>query len=109
MARATYHLRRNAETDRWRWRLVDEQGLVLAVSGREFPTKGEANIAIELVRRALIEADAVTDTTVPGTRWRRINEDGTMGELVGDDPPDNDDEGETGPPEVDLDRPGDAA
>lgn len=102
----SFHLRR--EGDRWSWRLIDDDGpdgapLVLARSGDTYPTKGEANAAVEAARRAMGAADTVVDTTVPESRWRKIGPDGTIGEPVGDDPPDNDDEaGETGPPEVDL-------
>jgi len=97
-----FHLRK--EGIDWGWRLVDDTApngpLVLAMGAQAWPTKGEADAAISAMRRAVADADTVVDTTVPEPRWRTIGPDGAIGEPVGDDPPDNDDEGETGPPEV---------
>lgn len=101
---ARFHIRQQGSM--YRWQLVDHgeaaaEPRVLARSEDMFPTRGEANTAIERVRRAVIEADnTVVDATDPQSRWRKLTEDGKAGEPAGDDPPDNDDEGETGPPET---------
>jgi len=99
-----FHLRRQGL--HWGWALIDEgdtpeaEQVVLAKSPQTYPSKGEAEAAISQARRSVGEADTVVDTTVPTSRWRPIAADGTMGEPIDDDPPDNDDEGETGPPEM---------
>ena len=97
-----FHLRRLGT--HWDWRLIDD-GTVLAAAPQTYPTRGEAEAAISTTRRTIGDADIVVDTTVPESRWRRIGPDGAIGEPVGDDPPDSDDEGETGPPEVTLGEP----
>jgi hypothetical protein len=98
-----FHLRRQGL--HWAWVLIDEgdgqtEQKILAQSPLTWPTKGEANAAVEQARRGVLEADTVVDTTVPQSRWRVLGPDGSVGAPVGDDPPDKDDEGETGPPEV---------
>jgi hypothetical protein len=105
-----FHLRRQGL--QWSWALIDEgdspqaEQKILAQSPLTYSTRGEADTAISTTRRAISDADTVIDTTVPQSRWRLIGPDGVIGEPVGDDPPDSDDEGETGPPEMDL-TPGD--
>jgi len=103
---ATFHLRRNPESDRWRWRLVDDEDKVMACSPTEYATKGEANASLERARQAFAEAGTTVDTTVAGSRWRGIDmTDGRTLDTPGPDAatePDEPDEGETGPPEVDL-------
>lgn len=102
---AAFHVRRDA-TQNWRWRLAADDGRVLAISPGFWPTKGEARAAIELVRRELAATDdIVVDTTVPESRWRGI--DMTTGQVQpgpAPEPEETHDEGETGPPEVDLDN-----
>jgi len=102
-----FHVRQYGSMYGWRLIQVDTDGgpeavaVVLARGEDMFPTRGETNAAIEKVRRAVAEADnTVVDATDPQSRWRKLTEDGKAGEPVGDDPPDNDDEGETGPVET---------
>ena len=104
-----YHLRRDEAG--WRWTLVDDDNKVLAIAPRTWPTKGECNAAIAELQRILSTAAvAIVDTTVPGSRGRGI--DMTSGEIQDGPAPESEethDEGETGPPEVDLTTPKDAA
>src|SRR6185503_8775805 len=102
-----FHVRQYGSMYGWRMTEADANegpgeavAVVLARGEDMFPTRGEANAAIERVRRAVMEADnTVVDATDPQSRWRKLTEDGKAGEPVGDDPPNNDDEGETGPAE----------
>lgn len=108
---ASFHLRRDPE-GAWRWRLVDEDGRVLAISPGSVPTRGECLATVEEVRRVLGNAHNVVDTTLPrvGGRWREIDlatgETGGPSEAVDEEY----DEGETGPPEAVVEKsPSDAA
>lgn len=101
---AAFHIRRDP-TQNWRWRLVADDGRVLAISPGFWPTRGETETAINLVRRELAAADdIIVNTTVPDSRWRGI--DMVTGQIQPGPAPepedDGADEGETGPPEVDL-------
>ena len=95
---ARFHLKRIGL--HWGWQLK-EGDTVLAAAGQSYPTKGEALDSIGAMRTSDWDADVYVETSVPESRWRRLNPDGSIGEPVGDDPPETaGDEGETGPPEV---------
>lgn len=84
-----------ADGSRYRWRLTDPQGQELAVSPNTFATEQDASEAVDAVRDHL---QAQTQVHV-GTRWRSIAPDGTIGQPQ-PEPPDDPDEGETGPQEL---------
>ena len=105
---ATFHVRRFS--DRWAWRLLDEHERGIAASADTYPSRMEALNNIELMRRALSAGDVpiVFDTTVPAPRWRTIDPATGVAGDYSPEPEETHDEGETGPPEVDL-TPKDAA
>jgi hypothetical protein len=99
---AQFQIRKDEESQRWRWRLVDDDARVIARSAYSQPTKGECLTSLNEARRLMLDPDVAieTQTSLPGdSRWRAISPTGEVGEPVRDDTPDYD-EGETGPPEV---------
>jgi uncharacterized protein YegP (UPF0339 family) len=59
MSNATFQLYRD-ETDEWRWRLVHDNGNVIADSGEGYATKQKAQQGLRSVRQNAPDAEAET-------------------------------------------------
>lgn len=82
-----------ADTGEWRWRLIDEDGAVMADSGAEHDSRGEATEAMFTLKEKAPDADIIEIDTAAfelfrdddrgGWGWRLIDE---AGKLIAEDP-----------------------
>jgi uncharacterized protein YegP (UPF0339 family) len=82
-----------AESGEWRWRLIDEDGAVMADSGAEHESRGEAAEAMMTLKEKAPDADIIEIDTAAfelfrdddrgGWGWRLIDE---AGKLIAEDP-----------------------
>jgi len=82
-----------ADTGEWRWRLIDEDGAVMADSGTEHDSRGEATEAMFTLKEKAPDADVIEidtaafelfrDDDAGGWAWRLIDE---AGKLIAEDP-----------------------
>lgn len=82
-----------ADTGEWRWRLIDEDGAVMADSGAEHESRGEATDAMFTLKEKAPDADIIEIDTAAfelfrdedrgGWGWRLIDE---AGKLIAEDP-----------------------
>lgn len=82
-----------ADSGEWRWRLIDEDGAVMADSGAEHESRSEAADAMMTLKQKAPEADIIEidtaafelfrDSDGGGWAWRLIDE---AGKLIAEDP-----------------------
>ncbi|MFW6376821.1 MAG: DUF1508 domain-containing protein [archaeon] len=68
-----------AETGEWRWRLIDEDGTVLADSGEEHASRGEATQAMTTLKEQAPDADLLEIDTAAFELFRDVEGDGGWG------------------------------
>lgn len=90
------------EGTRWRWRFI-ANGTEVMVSAEAYVSEQDARDGIDRLRDALQQRTVIKRTgNAPSSRWRPIAADGTVGPQSELEMPDmgDDEEGETGPPEM---------
>lgn len=68
-----------AESGEWRWRLIDEDGTVLADSGAEHASRGEATQAMTTLKEQAPEAELLEIDTAAFELYRDVEGDGGWG------------------------------
>jgi len=68
-----------ADTGEWRWRLIDEDGTVLADSGEEHASRGEATQAMTTLKEQAPDAELLEIDTAAFELYRDVEGDGGWG------------------------------